>query len=168
MSGLLFLTEDYFKIATNKKGEDILATTMRGISLILFYSTQCPYCEPFIPIFKKLPGTVGGCQFGMVNISTNRSIVEKSKNTIMPLEYVPYVVLYTNGQPLVSYDGPADEQELKNFVMSIVQSNQAKQQFIQDKKPETIEQPSGIPAYTIGLPKNTERCHLDWASAYKS
>lgn len=167
MSGLLFLSEDYFKTMNTQKG-DVLGTTIRGISLILFYSTQCPYCEPFIPIFKKLPGTVGGCQFGMINISTNRSIVEKSKNTIMPLTYVPYIVLYNNGQPIVSYDGPPNEQELKNFVMSIVQSNQAKQQFMQEKKPQVVEQPSAIPAYTIGVPKNAEKCYLDWASAYKS
>lgn len=167
MSGLLFLSEDYFKTMNTQKG-DVLGTTIRGISLILFYSTQCPYCEPFIPIFKKLPGTVGGCQFGMINISTNRSIVEKSKNTIMPLTYVPYIVLYNNGQPIVSYDGPPNEQELKNFVMSIVQSNQAKQQFMQEKKLQVPEQPSAIPAYTIGVPKNAEKCYLDWASAYKS
>lgn len=167
MSGLLFLSEDYFKIMTTQKG-DVLGTTMRGISLILFYSTQCPYCEPFLPIFKKLPGTVGGCQFAMINISTNRSIVEKSKNTIMPLTYVPYIVLYNNGQPIVSYDGPPNEHELKKFVMSIVQSNQAKQQFMQEKKQDIVEQPSAIPAYTIGIPKNVEKCYLDWSSAYKS
>lgn len=167
MSGLLFLSEDYFKIVNTKKG-DVLGTTVRGISLILFYSTQCPYCEPFIQIFKKLPGTVGGCQFGLINISTNRSIVEKSKNTIMPLTYVPYIVLYSNGQPIVSYDGPADVQELKNFVMSIVESNQAKQQFIPEKP--IIEQQSAptIPAYTTGQPKNAEKCYLNWESAYKS
>ena len=167
MSGLLFLSEDYFKIVNTPKG-DALGTTIRGISLILFYSTQCPYCEPFIPVFKKLPGTVGGCQFGMINISTNRSIVEKSKNTIMPLTYVPYIVLYSNGNPIVSYDGPPNEQELKNFVMTIVQSNQAKQQFIQDKP--VVEKPveNAIPAYTIGKPKNTDRCYFNWDSAYKS
>lgn len=167
MSGLLFLSEDYFKTVNTEKG-DVLGTTIRGISLILFYSTQCPYCEPFIPIFKKLPGTVGGCQFGMINISTNRSIVEKSKNTIMPLTYVPYIVLYNNGRPIISYDGPANEQELKNFVMSIVESNQTKQQFIQDKPVIQEVQDSGIPAYTIGKPKGNDKCHVSWASAYKS
>ena len=93
MSGLLFLTDDYFKVMSTPKG-DVLGNTIRCISLVLFFSTQCQYCHQFIPVFKKLPGKVGGCQFGMINISTNRSVVEKSKNTTSPLSYVPYIVLY--------------------------------------------------------------------------
>lgn len=165
MSGLLFLTDDYFKILPTPEG-DVLGTSIRGISLILFYSTQCPYCEPYIPIFKKLPGTVGGCQFGMINISTHRSVVEKSKNTIIPLTYVPYIVLYSNGKPVVSYDGPANEQEIKNFIMTMVQSNQTKQQFMPEKEVQPNPQ-SSIPGYTIGKPKNADKCYLDWENAYQ-
>lgn len=167
MSGLLFLTDDNFSLANTSKG-DVLGISTRAITLVLFYSTQCPYCEPFIHIFKKMPGTVSGCQFGMINISTNRSVVEKSKNTIMPLTYVPYIVLYNNGQPIMSYDGPPSEQELQNFIMSIVETNHAKQQFVPDRRSEPAEPPSAIPAYTIGIPKNTEKCYFSWDTAYKS
>lgn len=166
MSGLLFLTDEYFKILSTPEGE-VLGTNIRGISLILFYSTQCPYCEPYIPIFKKLPGTVGGCQFGMINISTHRSVVEKSKNTIIPLTYVPYIVLYSNGKPVVSYDGPPNEYEIKNFIMTMVQSHQTKQQFIAEKEVEQSTQ-SSIPEYTIGRPKNFQKCYLEWDNAYQT
>ncbi len=171
MSGLLFLTDDYFKVVSTPKG-DVLGTTIRGISLVLFFSNQCQYCHQFIPIFKKLPGTVGGCQFGMINISTNRSVVEKSKNTISPLSYVPYIVLYVNGQPVMSYDGPADENSIRKFVLEIVESLKTKQQFITNNKPLedlTTNSPDPvIPAYTIGRPKDSDKCYLNWDSAYST
>ena len=70
MSGLLFLNfSDYF--AKCSKG-NIMCTSIPGFSLIL-YSTQCQYCKSFIPLFKKLPGTLGGCQFGMINVSHNKN-----------------------------------------------------------------------------------------------
>lgn len=174
MSGLLFLTDEYFKVMPTPKG-DVLGTTIRGISLVLFFSTQCQYCHQFIPVFKKLPGTVGGCQFGMINISTNRSVVEKSKNTSSPLTYVPYIVLYFNGIPIMSYDGPADENNIKKFVLDIVDSLQAKQQFTNNNnqvqnQPQLVnnQAPSDIPAYTIGKPKDSDKCYLTWDSAYAS
>lgn len=178
MSGLLFLTDDYFKITSTPKG-DVLGNTIRGISLVLFFSTQCQYCHQFIPIFKKLPGTVGGCQFGMINISTNRSVVEKSKNTISPLTYVPYIVLYFNGIPIMSYDGPADENSIRKFVLDIVESLQAKQQFTNNNQGQGVQNQgmqgqnvqsnqSDIPAYTIGKPKDSDKCYLTWDSAYSS
>ena len=43
---------------------------------------------------KQLPGTVTGCQFGMINVSKNKKTIRMSKNTITPLTYVPYIILY--------------------------------------------------------------------------
>lgn len=170
MTGLLFLNDEYFKVISTSKGS-VLGTTIRGISLVLFFSTQCRFCHQYIPVFKKLPGTVGGCQFGMINISTNRSVVEKSKNTISPLEYVPYIVLYINGQPVMSYDGPPNEDSIRKFVLEIVQSMQTKQQFVPNKLEdltETNNNESTIPAYTIGVPKYGNKCYFNWDNAYST
>ena len=74
MSGLLFLTADDFQLVKGVKG-NIMCTGIQGFSLILFYSVQCEHCQSLIPIFKTLPGTVGGCQFGMINVSNNKQCV---------------------------------------------------------------------------------------------
>jgi hypothetical protein len=47
------------------------------------------------------------------------SIVERSKNTIAPISYVPDVILYINGSPYVRYDGPHDIQHIKDFIVDI-------------------------------------------------
>ena len=70
MSGLLFLQTQDFSIQKGTKG-DILCHSIRGLSLVIFYSTNCQYSRTLIPIFKRLPGQVGGCQFGMINVRLN-------------------------------------------------------------------------------------------------
>lgn len=168
MSGLLFLTSDDFNIAKGTKG-NILCTSIPGFSLILFYSTQCVHCQTLIPIFKHLPGTIGGCQFGMINVSTNKQCVRMSRDTIAPITYVPYIILYVNGKPFMKYNGPHDPSEIKRFVMEVASNIQNKQKF----SAETVkEDPTGrgIPQYTIGHPLygdcDDKRCYLEFDTAY--
>ena len=116
MSSLLFLTTEDFQIIRGKtNGKNILSHGIRDYSLILFYSTQCIYCQQLIPIFKRLPETIGGCQFGMINVSTNREIIRMAKNTVSPITYVPYLILYINGRPWMRYDGPHEEGEIRRW-----------------------------------------------------
>jgi hypothetical protein len=167
MSGLLFLSSEDFTINKGTKG-NILCHTIPGFSLILFYSTQCEHCQKLIPIFKKLPGTIGGCQFGMVNVSANKSLVKMSKETIAPITYVPYILLFIAGRPFMRYSGPNDINEIRRFVFEVSQKVNSKQKFSEE---QVKEDPRGetIPAYTIGIPlygDNEERTYLEFDEAY--
>lgn len=165
MSGLLFLTSEDFNINKGTKG-DILCHSIPGFSLILFYSTQCVHCKTLIPIFKKLPGTIGGCQFGMINVSTNKQCVNMSKDTIAPITYVPYILLYINGRPTLKYAGPHDQNEISRFIIEVSQKIQNKQKFSEN----VTEDPRGktIPAYCIGKPLYGDEnvCYLEFDEAY--
>jgi thiol-disulfide isomerase/thioredoxin len=166
MSGLLFLSSDDFNVQRGTKG-NIMCHQIPGFALILFYSTYCVHCQGLIPIFKNLPGTIGGCHFGMVNVSTYKDCVEMSKNTIAPITYVPYIVLYINGKPFMSYKGPYDENEIKKFVIDVANNVQKKQQF----SDPSINQPkkSAIPEYSIGKPVcGNKVCYLEFMNAYPS
>ena len=134
MAGLLFLSSDDFSVAKGSKG-NILCHSIPGFSLILFYSTQCTHCQQLIPIFKRLPGTIGGCQFGMINVSSNKQCVRMSKNTIAPISYVPYIVLYIQGKPFMRYNGPHDSNEIRRFVIEVANKVQSKQKF----SPENVK-----------------------------
>ena len=165
MSGLLFLTSDDFNIAKGSKG-NILCHGIPGFSLILFYSTKCEYCQTLIPIFKELPGTIGGCQFGMINVSTNKQCVRMSKNTIAPIEYVPYIILYIQGKPFMRYNGPQDSGEIRRFVFEVANKVQSKQKFTNDN---INKNEKGIPEYTIGHPlcgPDNKVCYLEFNNAY--
>ena len=164
MSGLLFLSHEDFNIQKTDKGTVMCSTIISGFSLILFYSTHCGFCKDLIPIFKKLPGTIGGCHFGMINVSSNRQCVEMSQNTIAPIKYVPYIVLYYNGMPFMVYKGPSNADEIRRFVVEVANNIQKKQQFSKEKVKETADE--GIPAYCTGKPisgdKNQLVCYINF------
>lgn len=165
MSGLLFLSSDDFNVSKGAKG-NILCHSIKGISLILFYSVQCKHCTTLIPIFKKLPGSIEGCQFGMINVSSNKRCVSMSKDTISPITYVPNCILYINGNPFMRYNGPHDGNEIRRFVIEVAAKIKNKQQFSTEK---VKEENNNIPAYTIGQPlygQHSEVCYLEFDEAY--
>ena len=170
MSGLLFLTADDFQLVKGAKG-NIMCNSIQGFSLILFYSTQCSHCQELIPVFKQLPGTVGGCQFGMINVSHNKQCVMMSRNTIAPIEVVPYIILFINGKPYMRYQGPNTQAEITRFIVEVSQNIQSKQKLIkQDVKKDVHYPPNGgIPAYAAGQPLfglNDKVCYLEFNDAY--
>lgn len=166
MNGLLFLTNEDFQLLNGQKGQ-ILCTPIKGFSLILFYSTQCKHCQSLIPLFKQLPGTVSGCQFGMLNVSSNKQVVLMSRNTISPITVVPYIVLYVNGKPYMRYNGPHDIKEISRFIIEVAQSIQTNKQ-IPDQEEKVTTTEKRIPEYTIGHPLygNEDVCYLDIEDAY--
>jgi thioredoxin-like negative regulator of GroEL len=169
MSGLLFLTQEDFLVTNGQKGP-VLSNSLKGFSLVLFYSTQCDYCKELIPIFKNLPGTTGGCQFGMINVTTNKNIVAISKQTVTPLTYVPYIVLYVNGKPFMAYQGPSNEDDIRNFVIEVAHKLQKKQKFTPETEERIIKAPKrAIPEYTVGIPKNCDDgvCYLTDSETWK-
>lgn len=165
MSGLLFLSSDDFSVLNSPKGK-VLCHGINGFSLVLFYSTQCVHCEELIPIFKKLPGTVGGCQFGMINVSSNKQCIIMSKETIGPISYVPYILLYIHGKPFMRYNGPPEPNEIRRFVLEVANKVQSKQQF----SSETVkDEKQKIPEYSNGIPLcgDGKICYFPFDEAYK-
>jgi hypothetical protein len=175
MSGLLFLNADDFNVQTGTKGK-IMCIPIPGFSLVLFYSTQCKHCKQLVPIFKRLPGSISGCQFGMLNVGTNMKVAAKSKGTITEIKYVPLILLYINGKPFMRYAGKYDRDEIIKFVVSMSKRVQNNQTFTKKQSgkpdPNIKEDPrGGIPAFSIGKPlKGDGRldiCYLEFQNAYK-
>ncbi len=166
MSGLLFFTSEDFSLQKGTNGP-IMCIGTPGFTLILFYSTQCTFCQKLIPIFKKLPGTIGGCQFGMINVSSNKLCIKMSKESIAPISYVPYIVLYIQGKPFMRYNGPHDGAEIRRFIVEVANKVQSKQKF---SKEQVKEDPKGgLPLYSIGKPLCGEDdgvCYLEFSDAY--
>jgi thioredoxin-like negative regulator of GroEL len=170
MSGLLFLTSDDFQLQQGVKGQ-ILCNSIQGFSLVLFYSTQCEHCQELVPVFKSLPGTVGGCQFGMINVSQNKHSILMSRQTNTPIKVVPFIILYINGKPYMRYQGPNNAQEITRFIIEVSQKIQEKPKFINDQRSQKVENTnSDIPAYTLGKPLcgDDDSCYFEFVSAYQN
>lgn len=164
MSGLLFLSQEDFYIGNGTKGR-LLCNSIKGISLVFFYSTKCSYCQSFIPIYKTLPGNIKGCHFAMVNVSQNPTVVSMSRDTISEIKYVPYIVLYVNGKPYIRYDGPYDAMEVAQFVIEITNKLHSKEKFMETDTIKISEK--SIPAYCIGSPVTDRISYLNFMDAYK-
>ena len=119
MSGILFLGNDDFHVRAGEKGNMLCMTGWKGLALVMFYSIECKFCTNLIAKFKQLPTIVNGCKFGMVCVNRNMDVVEKSKNTIAPIEYVPDVILFVDGVPYIRYDGPHDIDNIKTFIFNV-------------------------------------------------
>ena len=167
MSGLLFLQSGDFNIQQGTKGY-IMCNGIRGVSLVLFYSTKCSFCQNLIPIFKRLPGSIGGCQFGMINVSLEKEIIRMSAETIAPIEYVPLIILFVNGKPFIRYDGPHDENSLRNFVLDVTKKLQTKERFAQaQSKKDGKNEEREIPLYSVGVPLcGEDECYMEFDEAY--
>jgi len=162
MNGLLFLSsEDFF--VSDVQNEKLLCTNLKqNLLLVLFYSTQCNHCQKALPIFRQLPQMIHGCSFGMINVSTNARVVHMSRTTISPIQYVPLVILYVNGEPYYKYKGALTLPDIQKFVVQMSQTLQSKQQFV--APPEEVKK---IPEYTTGVPYCDEDvCYLDFEEAY--
>lgn len=186
-SGIYFFNNNDFTIRQNTKGNLMCFTEeYKGLYLVLFYSKECKYCDELMSEFKQLPKMILGCKFVMVNINQNPEIIQKSKESISPITYVPDLILYVNGLPYIRYDGPNKLENIKDFVMDIANKLE-KTSFMSEEianvpskiqaKP-TVEQQQfnfpdgGIPEYTIGKPlcgSNKDvygKCYLGFESAY--
>lgn len=119
MTYLRFMKAEDFRVGNDNS---LLHTINNGYSLILFYSNQCPHCDTAIDIFKYLQRTVAGCEFGMINIDENKSIISTMKKSVLPLEYVPLLVFFANGKAYMMYSGPLKDANIRQFIEQVAAS----------------------------------------------
>lgn len=195
MNSFLFLESRDFSIRSGDKGQVLYLTFQpNGLTLVLFYSNDCPHCDALIKQFKQLPSMVNGCQFAMANVGRYTSIVQMSRSTIVPINYVPDIILFVNGFPYVRYEGASDVSAITTFLFEMNKKIKSLS-FMETSVPKTVSPPpshpplespasnmspspammkttsSSIPEYTIGIPLYGERkrekvCYLNFNSAY--
>ena len=119
-SNIVHLTDDNFSVSPGQSGNLLCTDMTDGNSLVLFYSQTCEHCPIIKQIFEKLSAanTDNNFKFAMVDISSdqNNHVVTKSRDTIMPLTYVPYIVYYVKGRPFMKYIGAYKEEQLIEFI----------------------------------------------------
>lgn len=144
MSGILFLGNEDFCVRVGEKGNMLCMSGWKGLTLVMFYSKECQFCDNLINKFKQLPTIVNGCKFGMVCVNRNMDVVEKSKNTISPIEYVPDVILFVDGIPYIRYDGPHEIDSIRKFIFTVYERLK-KTRFSENQQPQTAVVASSAP-----------------------
>jgi len=169
MNTLSNLSSRDFALVKTNTNQNILTTKVKNNCLVLFYTTTCTYCKPVLEIFRSMMRRPVNCNFAIVNISNNREIHLLSQQTALPINYVPFIVYYRDGIPLLAYSGENDERSLLNFITQMGSNNPSNAQFMNGKSVDR----NNIPGYTTGIPKNRNKardvCYLtfDESRGYK-
>ena len=168
MNSLLFLSEQDFSIQQGKKGR-ILCNNLPGVSLVLFFSKQCPHCTDVFPIFASLPHGIPGSQFAILNISMFPGVAQKAQQTVAPITHVPFIILYVNGKPFMKYNGRKTYEDISNFVNEVLSRIQSKRNFSTSKidveGDEVHEYVGGLLPFNVNC--ENEVCYLTFKDAYK-
>lgn len=164
--GLIILAAEDFSIKQTEHGPQ-LHHRINGISLILFYSKSCNFCQTLIPVFKELPGKVHGVHFGMANVSANEMrLQQKAEGTASKITYVPYLVVYINGAPYMEYRGPKNLESMAKFVYEVSMKINSGQDFSFGKV--CTNQKSSLPGYCAGGvgEEDEDVCYMTYNEAY--
>lgn len=167
MNPIIRLRSEDFGIEQGSRGA-ILANQIKGLSVALFWSPGCRICTQLEPQYRTLPQMFKNIKFLMLNINENKNIIEMGRQTIAPIEFVPYIVFYVNGRPFLQYDDELQFDKLIHFIRYAVKLVETKKSFVD--KGAKIE--SDIPKYTIAKPYaefkcNDEGfCYLSYSDAY--
>jgi len=113
---MLDLMPSDFKISPTPKG-DVIETNVKGISLVVFYSPDCTHSTAYLQLVNTMNDEY--CTFAKFDISKYSEYTVQSLNTKTPLTYTPYIVIYVNGRPYMSYNGPPDIAEIKRLIMYV-------------------------------------------------
>lgn len=125
-NNLIFLSKDDFHLAQGKTGE-LLYLDVPNLCFTLFFHEQCSHCSDFLGVFSKLQPKIPFCRFALINFATddNRDVYEMSKQTICPIKYVPFLVLYIHNKPTMVYEGERNAQEITKFLTEVYKRYQS-------------------------------------------
>jgi thiol-disulfide isomerase/thioredoxin len=166
MNSIVFLQSSDFAIQPGKKGK-VLACKLPDVALVLFYSDNCGPCQHLKPIFKALPKHLPHTRFGACNIDKEEmKVAHMSAGTLAPIKYTPYIILYINHRPVMSYDGERTLPKIVDFVTEVTKRLNNTKNFSANSKVD-----SEFAKYTTGIPYNIlcddeGSCYLTYNEIY--
>ena len=139
------------------------------LTLVLFYSTDCPHCKPLLPMIQQLAYQLKGCNYALLNVKENYSAAMMSKSTSTPIAYVPMIILYYAGEPIQKYSLSYSLENLRSFIIEAAKN--VKGSFRANSESSKTGGPAAksIPAFTTGTPfcdEETGVCYLNFENAY--
>lgn len=121
-----------FNILKTFKG-DVVEFLSKDLTVILFYRNEehRKDSDEFKRVFAEIETTGIECKFGIINIDQYPDAAEMASQTKTPITSIPYVVIYAQGRPYMSYQGKIDSVELVKLItyVQLMQTVTASLQF---------------------------------------
>ncbi len=101
--------------------KDVVEASRTIPVLVDFWATWCGPCKTLTPTLEKVVKAAGGrVKLVKIDIDQNRALVQQLMQMGVPLQSVPTVVAFQNGQLADMFQGAKPESEIKKFVEALL------------------------------------------------
>lgn len=102
---------------------DVIEDSRRVPVLVDFWATWCGPCKTLTPALEKVTRAAGGrIKLVKIDIDANRALVSQLSQLGLPLQSVPTVAAFWQGQILDLFQGALPESEIKRFVEALLKA----------------------------------------------
>jgi len=100
---------------------DVIEASRQMPVLVDFWATWCGPCKTLTPALERVVRAAGGrVKLVKIDIDKNRSLVQQLTQLGLPLQSVPTVAAFWQGQIADLFQGALPESELKRFVEAVL------------------------------------------------
>jgi putative thioredoxin len=101
--------------------QDVVEASRAVPVMVDFWATWCGPCKQLTPTLEKVVRTAGGrVKLVKIDIDANRALVQQLSQLGLPLQSVPTVAAFWQGQIADIFQGAQPESEVKRFVESLL------------------------------------------------
>jgi len=153
-SGIIELHAESFKKMKGNRGYVLGIPNAQHLTLIMFYSLQCTYCDQAMPELEKLSRFINEnnlpINIAVCDIMKNKKIITESADTVDPIKFVPYMPIYLGEKPYLRYNGKKTADEMLNYLIEVLKRVDTRQKFVQrqqvqEEEKAPVSQGEGIP-----------------------
>ncbi len=101
--------------------QDVIEASREMPVIVDFWATWCGPCKQLTPTLEKVTRAAGGrVKLVKIDIDKNRALVQQLSQLGLPLQSVPTVAAFWQGQIADLFQGALPESEIKRFVESLL------------------------------------------------